>query len=369
MADQRVNKLAKILIGYSLEIQKGDKLIIEGAVATLPLIRELYREGIKAGAHVEYVFGDPIISEIKYKNATDEQLEYISDFEKLYYEGFNKYISVWGDESTKPLASVDPKRIAVAKKVRKDNFVKFLNRMSNKECMWVGTQYPTYSSAQDADMTFEDYEDFVYGAGMLDLEDPVAYWKEVSAKQEKICTYLDTITDLKIVSEGTDISMKVGGRKWINCDAKENFPDGEVFTSPIEDSINGMITFTFPAIYQGKEVENVTLYFEDGKIVRHSASKNEEFLGTVLDTDTGSRMVGEIAIGTNYGIKQFTKNMLFDEKIGGTVHMAVGASLPEAGGVNESSIHWDMICDMRSSGQIFADGKLIYEKGEFVIEF
>jgi aminopeptidase len=238
--------------------------------------------------------------------------------------------------------------------------------MGNGSLRWCGTQYPTYSDAQEAAMSLSDYEDFVYGAGLLDTENPVAEWKKISAQQERWVKYLDTKKELHILSEGTDIRVKVNGRKWINCDGRVNFPDGEIFTSPVEDSINGFITFSFPGIYSGKEIEGIKLEIENGKVIKAAAQKGEDLLQALLATDEGSSFFGEVAIGTNYGIKKFTRNMLFDEKIGGTIHMAIGDSMPEAGGINRSTLHWDMLCDMRKGGKIFADGELFYENGEFI---
>jgi aminopeptidase len=216
-------------------------------------------------------------------------------------------------------------------------------------------------------MSLAEYTDFVFGAGLLDHDDPVAEWRRIDAQQEKICDILNTKSDLRIVSTDTDISMSIAGRKWINCSGHENFPDGEVFTGPVEDTVNGHIRFSFPGIYAGKEIEDIRLEFKDGKVVKATAAKGEELLQALLETDEGARFVGELAVGTNFGIQNFTQNMLFDEKIGGTVHLAIGASYPESGGKNKSGIHWDMLCDMREGGEIYADGELIYRNGNFSI--
>ncbi|MCK5760111.1 MAG: aminopeptidase, partial [Candidatus Delongbacteria bacterium] len=193
-------------------------------------------------------------------------------------------------------------------------------------------------------------------------------WKKVETEQNKICEILNTKSKIRFISDETDISMSIKSRKWVNCCGKVNFPDGEVFTGPVEDSVEGVIKFSFPAIYNGKEVENVKLYFEKGKVIKATADKGLEFLEQMLDTDEGSRYVGEIAIGTNYGINRLIKHMLFDEKIGGTIHLALGRSIPEELGVNNSLIHWDMLCDMKNGGKIYADDELIYENGNFLID-
>jgi len=216
-------------------------------------------------------------------------------------------------------------------------------------------------------MSMSDYEDFVFRACMLHRKDPVAAWRSVHRKQAKFCKRLNQAKKLRIVREGTDVSMSIAGRTWINSDGRTNMPSGEVFTGPVEDSVEGKIRYSFPAIWGGREVHGIELTFKKGKVVKATAEKGEDFLHATLDTDEGARFVGEVAVGTNYNIQKFTKNILFDEKIGGTVHIAVGASYPQTGGKNSSSVHWDMITDMRHGGRIYADGKLIYKDGQFIL--
>jgi aminopeptidase len=215
-------------------------------------------------------------------------------------------------------------------------------------------------------MALAEYEDFVYGAGRLDRRDPVGEWKKVAARQARLCRFLGRRKTIRIVGRDTDLSFRVAGRKWINCDGRRNFPDGEVFTSPLEDSAEGRIRYSFPAVYSGKEVENVRLVFRAGKVVEARADKGEDLLRSMLDTDAGSRFVGELAFGTNYGVTRFTRNTLFDEKIGGTVHVALGAALPESGGRNRSGIHWDMVCDTRKGFTVYGDGKPIMKDGKWL---
>ncbi len=215
-------------------------------------------------------------------------------------------------------------------------------------------------------MSLADYEDFVYGAGLLDQADPAAGWLKVRAEQQRIADFLSQHDEIHIVSKDTDLTYRVGGRHWINCAGTENFPDGEVFSGPVENSVQGKVCFSYPAVYGGNEVEDVRLTFRDGKVVDSSAGRGVDFLNSMLDTDEGARYVGEVAFGTNYNIQRFSKNTLFDEKIGGTMHMALGASLPESGGVNKSGLHWDMVCDLHE-GKVYADGQLCYENGKFLI--
>ena len=276
------------------------------------------------------------------------------------------WLTAWGNRNTRMLSRIDSNKLKIHQQGASVWRKIYSDRTGDGSLRWCGTQYPTYADAQEASMSMSEYEDFVYGAGLLDSEDPVSEWKKISKEQDRWVKYLDSKSSLHIVSEGTDIMIGINGRKWINCDGKQNFPDGEIFTSPLENNINGYITFSFPGIFAGRQIEGIKLEVKDGKVINAWANKGEELLKSLLETDEGSSFFGEVAIGTNYGIKDFTSNMLFDEKIGGTVHMAIGDSMPEAGGKNKSSLHWDMLCDMRNGGKIYADGELFYENGKFI---
>lgn len=365
--DARIKAMAKVLTRYSLRLKAKDRLIIKGNSVVLPLMEAVFEEAIAVGAFPTVRINEDSFAECLYKNGSQEQLEHISEVERATYEDYDAMLTIWGDNNTKCFTKIDPKAIQTARRARKDLTTAFMHRIGTGEMKWCGTQFPTNASAQDAEMSLGEYEDFVYSACMLHLEDPVAHWKSISEKQEKLCDYLNTKKTLRFVARGTDFKVFVEGRKWINCDGKENFPDGEVFTTPHTTGVEGVVTFTYPAIYEGKEVENVELVFESGKIVKASATKGEDFLKSVIATDEGASQVGEIAIGTNYGIQDFTKNILFDEKIGGTFHLAIGSGFIETGGDNESAIHWDLICDLKNGGQIFADDQLIYENGQFIV--
>lgn len=239
-------------------------------------------------------------------------------------------------------------------------------RTSNGSLRWCGTLYPTYAYAMDANMSLREYEDFVFKSGYIDSPEPAEEWQKIHNEQQRLVDFLNTKKTIELRSKDTQLAFSVDGRQWINCDGTENFPDGEVFTSPVESSINGHIRFSYLAIYMNREVEDVRLTFENGRVVSAKAKKDEAFLNEIIKADEGSDRVGEFAIGTNYNIKRFTKNILFDEKIGGTVHIALGAGIGEAGGINKSSIHWDMICDM-NEGEIFADNTLFYKNGKWII--
>ena len=367
MRDPRYEKLAGVLVNYSVAVEKGDLVAIQGLPVAAPLISEIYREVLKVGGHPLLRIGLPGLTEMFFKTAKQYQLKFVNPVAEFEVEKLDKIISLWGDENTKALANVSPKRQAVRSKATSRLFMRFMQRESAGDLKWVGTQFPCNASAQDAEMSLEDYEDFVLKACMLHLKDPIAAWKRVHGKQKKICRQLDERKKIRVVAEGTDLTMSVEGRTWVNCDGQANMPDGEIFTGPIEDSVEGTVSFSFPAYYSGREADGVKLTFKKGKVVKATASKNQDFLHAMLDSDEGARRVGEFAIGTNYSIQKFTKNTLFDEKIGGTFHMALGASIPESGGKNESGVHWDIVNDMRDGGKIYADGKIIYKDGAFTI--
>jgi aminopeptidase len=340
---------------------------MQGTTLTEPLLREVYKEALLAGANPIIKANLEGTNEIMLKMGSDEQITYISPIERAMYEQAKALLSVWGSSNTKGLINVDPTKLSLRSKSRSELFTTMLNKMAKNELKWCGTQFPTHSAAMDANMSLWEYEEFLFEACHLNSDDPEAEWKKVHDEQQRLVEILNTKKHIEFKSKGTQISMDVEGRNWINCDGQENFPDGEIFTSPVENTVNGHIRFSFPAIHMGNEVEEVVLTFKDGKVVNATAEKGEEFLKKMLATDEGASMVGEIAVGTNYNIKKFTKNILFDEKLGGTIHLALGASLPEAGGLNQSAIHWDMICDMKDGGEIYADGELIYKDGRFVI--
>ena len=369
MRDPRLHKLAEVLVNYSVGVKPGQQVRINGASVAEPLIIELYRAVVRAGGNPLVRMTSDALQEIFYKNASDEQLKFFSPIAIHEIENIDASIGIWADENTKALTGCDPKKIGMAQAARKKYMEIFMNRAAEKTLRWSGTQYPTQASAQDAEMSLSEYEDFVFSAGLLDKPDPVAAWKLVSERQQRLADLLNGKSDYHVVANnGTDVRMSVANHRWINCDGHENFPDGEVFTGPVIESVNGQINFSFPAVHHGREVQDVKLTFKDGKVVNASASKGEDFLFSMLDTDAGSRFLGECAIGTNYQITRYTKNTLFDEKIGGTVHFALGAGYPETGNTNESGLHWDMVVDLRQGGYIEIDGQKISVDGKFTRE-
>jgi aminopeptidase len=365
MVDRRIERLAKLCVHYSVEVKPGEVVFIQGSDAAFPLINEIYKECLVAGAH-PMVYPRLDLQYTFFRYANEKQLSYVSPIERFIAENVDVNISIYCEQNLKKLTNIDPARIRLHAASRRELSEIFHRRVAEGKLRWTVLPYPTNAQAQEASMSLEEYEDFVYASCFADKEDPIAEWRRIHQEQEKICDFLNRGSEVRVVGEDTDLTLNVKGRRWINCAGKENMPDGEVFTAPIEDSANGTIRFTFPGIVSGREVEDITLTFKDGEVVKASAAKGNELLQEILKID-GARRIGEIAIGTNYAISKFTKNMLFDEKMGGTIHLALGNSYPESGGLNKSAIHWDILKDMKKDGEIYVDGQLIYKNGKFLI--
>jgi aminopeptidase len=367
MKDPRLARLADLLVNYSVELKPGEWTMIGADVVALPLAREVYRAVLEAGGHPVMRLGDEELAQINLRYASDEQLTWISPAEKLFTDELDVMIALRATSNTRAMTNVDPAKMTMVQRSRMELGAKRMQRTAAGDFKWTLTQYPTQASAQEAEMSLEEYENFIFGATFCDREDPVAEWNKISAMQQKKVDWLAGKKRVTVKSANCDLELSIEGRTFINSNGKKNMPSGEIFTGPVEDSVNGWVKFTFPAIYAGRSVEDVELKFENGRVVDANASKNLDFLLSQLDIDEGARYLGEFAIGTNFGIKDFTGNILFDEKIGGTIHMALGRSYPETGGENQSAIHWDMICDMRDGGEIHVDGDLFYKDGEFVV--
>jgi aminopeptidase len=367
MADLRVEKLAELLVKYSVKVKPEDKVAIQGEVLAEPLLKAIYAEVLKAGGHPYIVAALTGQDELFYRFASDEQLKHIPPPTKLIMESYDARISIGGEGNTKELNNVDPARIVMHQQSRKDIMKTYLERAARGELRWTYALFPTNAYAQDAEMGLAEYEDFVYNACLGDVRDPVGYWQRFSASQQKIVDWLKGKKKVHVRAPETELHFSVEGRIFINSAGHENMPDGEVFTGPVEDSMEGQVYFSYPTIYNGHELSGVRLRFEKGKVVKATAEKNEAYLLKTLDTDEGARRVGEFSFGTSKGITRFTRQILFDEKINGSFHMALGASYPETGGKNESAIHWDILCDMRHGGEVKIDGELFYKNGEFVI--
>ncbi|MDP2919010.1 MAG: aminopeptidase [Dehalococcoidia bacterium] len=369
MADIRIEKLADLLVNYSVSVKQGDRVMIQGDTAGEPLLKAVYAKVLQAGGHPLQMTTLSGSDELLFRYASEEQLKHVPEPIKLAYSTYDVRIFILADPNTKALSNVDPARIVTRAQARRDLMQIFLKRAAAGELRWVLAPYPTNAFAQDAEMGLAEYEDFVYSACMPDMNDPIGYWRKFAAWQMKVVEWLKGKDKVHIKGKDTDLRLSIAGRTFESCHGERNMPDGEVFTGPVEDSIEGHVTFSYPAIYQGREVTGVRLWFEKGKVVKATAEKNEEFLLKTLDTDAGSRNVGEFAIGTNEGITKFTREILFDEKIGGTIHMALGSGYPETGSKNESAIHWDMVCDLRDGGEIWVDDTLLHKNGKLAVNF
>ena len=360
MRDWRLEKLAKVLVDYSVGAGEREQVVLSGGVGAEPLIKEVYKRLLQVGAFPVPQVSLPGMQELFFEHAQDLHYEKTPSISRAIYEDADAFISIMAPQNTRALAGVDPSRLqAIGKRDQA------LQEIVLEKDRWILTLFPTEALAQESDMGLTDYEDFVFGAMALSEDDPVAFWREKSKEQGRLIERLEQAREVRIVGRDTDLTLSIEGRKFINGCGTHNMPCGEVFTGPVEDSAEGTVYFGVPTAVGGREVSGVHLKFENGKVVEASAEKGEEYLKTMLDADEGSRYLGELGIGTNYGIGRATRNILFDEKLGGTVHLAVGRSYASTGGKNDSSVHWDLICDLREGGELYADGELIEENGVF----
>ncbi|MEW6244597.1 MAG: aminopeptidase [Bacillota bacterium] len=355
MADPRVQKLAEILVDYSTGVKEGDVVLITSSEAAKPLVKEVFRRVLKKGAYPRFLARWEELNEIFLREASEKQLGTLLDVDFEQYKSASVAINIDAPGNLKYLSNVDPERIALRQKTTRP----IMDYVISGAVRWVVVNYPTSALAQEAEMSLAEYEDFLFNATNID-------WQQMSREQDRIKELFDKADEVRLVGKQTDLRLSVKGRMAIKCDGHENMPDGEIFLAPVEDSAEGHILYDFPAIYMGKEVDGVYLEFKAGKVVTARARKNEDLLIALLDSDDGARFIGELGIGTNWGITRFTKDLLFDEKIGGTVHIALGNAYPESGGTNRSAIHWDMIKDMRSDGEIYLDGRLVQKDGRFI---
>ncbi len=367
MRDQRVENVADVLVEHSVGVKKGDLVTIRGAYVAEPLLLAIYQRCLERDAYPMMRVSIPQQESYLFRYASDHQLEFVWETDKWLIENVDVAFSILSDTNTRQLSKIDPSRQSILRRSRKPLMDTYMQRAARGEYRWTVTLFPTEAYAMDAEMSLPEYEDFFYGACLIDSADPVGEWKKVAEGHARLIDWMKGRNELHIEGEGTDLWLEISDRTFIPADGKENFPDGEIFTGPVEDKTRGSITFTYPAHYGGQSVEGARLEFEGGRVVEAKATKNEEFLIKTLDTDPGARVVGELGIGTNYGIEAFTGEILLDEKIGGTVHLALGASYPETGGVNQSAVHWDMVCDLRRGGRITVDGDPLMVDGKLVV--
>ena len=367
MRDPRVGALASILVRYSTRVSKGDVCVIQSTTSAEPLVQAVYEEVLRAGAHPVVAMSFEGQAATYLRHASGAQLEWLSPLSRWAAHEADCRIAIGADTNTRELSGIPPERQAQRRKATRELLEATMKRSAEGSHRWVYTLFPTNAYASDAEMSLAEFEDFYFHACLADDHDPLTAWQRASAECKRLAGWIEGRREVHVVADGTDIRLGIEGRRFIPCVGDRNMPDGEFFTGPVEDAVDGEISFSFPAVYGGREVSGVRLRFEAGRVVDASAERGEPFLIESLDSDEGARRLGELGIGTNYGIDRGTRDVLLDEKIGGTVHMALGASYPETGGSNESSIHYDMVCDLRRGGRIEVDGEVLQEDGKFVV--
>jgi aminopeptidase len=360
--------LAELVLDHSLELKPGQILRIEADAVAAPLVLPLHREAIKRGAHAYAAVDLSGLTERLVAEGTDQQLAFVSPIELAEMDRIDAAITIWSETNTRSFSRIDTSRRQRQLAAHQQVLMRRRDRMAAGDLRWCGTLCPTNAHAQDADMSLDDYEDFVFRACHVLDDDPVGHWRRIGQQLQTRAAELGSVRELRIVGEDTDLTVGVEGRRWRAAHGRQNVPDGEVYTSPVETAINGTIRFGFPAVVAGREVDDARLRFENGRVVAAEAAGGEAYLNSLLELDEGARGVGEIAFGLNYEIDRFTRNILFDEKIGGTMHLALGMSFEDLGGRNRSTLHLDLICDLREAGEVYADGELIWRNGAFLRE-
>lgn len=368
MVDPRVLRLAEVLVSYSIDVQPGELVTIEGTTLAAPLLRELYRRVLRAGGNPRVRVAIDGIVEDRLTLGTEEQLRWINPVVAEETERVDARIHVLSDFNTRSASGVDPGRQAIVSRSRAPYRTRALAREAAGEYRWVITAYPTNAAAQEARMSLDDYADLLFSAALLDRQDPVGAWQALGERIGGLAAWLGTRRELRVVAPETDLTVSVEGRSWIASDGRANLPDGECFTGPVENSASGEIRFTYPAVFGGRVVDGIRLRFERGEVVDASASRGEGFLQEMLRMDDGARRIGELAFGLNDAVRAFTGELLLDEKIGGTLHLALGEAYPDTGGLNRSALHWDLVCDLRDASEVYADGELVYRDGRFLGE-
>ena len=368
MMEQSYKKLAQILVDHSTKVQPGERVAIETTTNASPLVSEIYELVLKRGAHPHLLLHLPEQEKLFFTHANDDQLSFTPSFQMLVTDEFEVYIRVRAEIDPRGLGGFAPQKQALRQKGMAPVRNRMLQRGAINDLRWALTQIPTEGYAHEAGMSLEEYSAFVFAACHVDdaTPDPLAHWESIRLKQLSMIERIQGYDKVRLVGPNVDLSLSVKDRTFNNSHGLHNMPDGEIYTGPVEDSVNGWVKFTYPAIYQGQSVEGVELKFENGRVASATATSGEPILKAMIESDEGAHYLGEFAIGTNFEINRFTHNILFDEKIGGTFHLALGAGYPETGSKNTSSIHWDMICDMRKDSEIQVDGEVVYREGKFI---
>jgi aminopeptidase len=367
MNDIRIERWAHTLVNYCLYLKEGDILAIQATPLAAPLIEAVYRETLRVGAYPVPLIELESLNEILLREGSDKQLTTVSPLALTLAEKANARLNIQSSSNPKALSTIPPTHSAKRRQAGHELATRFRQREQSGDFRWCGTLYPTTAYAQEANMSLKEFEEFVFNVCFLNDSDPIASWKELARQQQHFVDWLVGKEKVHLVSNGTDLTLSIKDRIFINSDGKRNFPSGEFFTGPVEDSANGVVQFDIPATYDGRSIEGVRLVFKDGRVVEASARQGEDYLHQMLDLDAGSRYLGEFAFGNNMGVTQATKQILFDEKMGGTVHMALGASYPETGGLNHSALHWDMVCDLRTAGEVWVDDTLFLKDGKVLV--
>src|SRR5579864_2253771 len=363
----RLTRLAQLLVRYSLDVQPGHLVAVMADIEALPLVREVFREILRARAYPQLQFEMEDQREMYLKEASDDQLDSVSPLKQLITERFDRLLYIDAETNTRRLAHIDPQRVARQRKAYDALDTLWSQRAAQGLMRWCYTQFPTQAYAQNANMSLSDYWEFMSSACLLDEPDPVAAWQRQSERQQRLIAWLEGRKHVHIIGRDTDLSLSIEGRSFLPCDGHINFPDGEIYSGPVEDSAQGYIRYELPGSYDGHDVDDIRLRFEHGRVVEAHAATSEDFLLSMLDMDEGARRIGEFSFGLNFGIREATRNTLYDEKIGGTVHLALGRSYPESGGLNLSALHWDMICDLRQQGEVWVDGESFLKNGKLVL--
>jgi aminopeptidase len=364
-----MDRLGRLIAEYSLELGDGEIVRIDGTELASHHVLAVMRAALALGAHPYANVTPNGLHQLLVSEGSEDQIRFVSQIEWNEIERVDAVVTLWSDANTRAFTRADPKRHALHLATRRGVSRRLRERIAAGQARWCGTLVPTHAFAQDAGMSLSELEDFVYGAlHCVDGEDPVEYWRRRERELEAIAAGLAGARELRIVGPDTDLTVGVEGRRWLTAGGRRNLPDGEVFTSPLEARTDGTIRYTLPAIHQGVEVEDVRLRFEAGRVVAFEAGRGRDHLAALLDMDEGARILGEVAFGLNYEIDRFTRNILLDEKIGGTMHLALGFGFAEAGSENVSGLHWDMICDLREDGEVHADGELVWRAGRFLEE-
>jgi aminopeptidase len=357
--------MAAVLVNYCIGVKPGEWTVIQTATPGIPLALACVEAILQAGGYPGVNLYSEEIQEAFLRQASDEQLAFVSPEAQVRVERQDCSIGIMAPLNTRATAGIDPRRLAVQAKAGAPLQQTYLARSAQGALRWTATAYPTQAAAQDAGMSLWEYENFVFGAGFLDEADPVAAWQRLGERQQRIVEWLDGKDEIHVTGPGTDLTLSVAGRMWINDDGHKNFPGGEVFSSPVEDSAEGHIQFDYPAAYRGREVDGVRLVFRQGAVVEATATADEAFLHEMIGMDDAAQRLGEFAFGTNNNVRRFTKNTLFDEKMGGTLHMALGHSILETGGTNVSGLHWDMVFNLRTDTEVTVDGRTLLKNGVF----